>query len=242
MSAAGPLPGAERRVAVFDLDGTITRSDTYLAFLLGFLRTHPQRLVRCVLLPAVLALYALKLRDNSFVKQQFLAAVFGGLSRADMDRAAAIFVERIMATQVRPLALERIRAHRQAGDRVILATASFDVYVDLLAQRLGVDEVVSSRMGWTDDDRVSGHLDGANCYGPEKLRRLTAFLGQRPTATVVAYSDSHADLPLLQWADEPHAINPTEKLAAIAAQTAMTVLDWDAPDAASSPGRSARAV
>ncbi len=237
----GQARDAERRVAVFDLDGTVTRSDTYLAFLLRYLRARPQRLIRCIGLPAVLALYAAKLKTNSFVKQQFLAAVFGGVSRAEMERASAVFVKRILADQVRPAALERIRAHREAGDRVVLATASFDVYVDMLAQRLGVDEVVSSRVGWTADGRVSGQLDGANCYGPEKLRRVTAVLGQRPTETVVAYSDSHADLPLLNWADEPYAINPTETLAAIADQTAMPVLDWNS-DSAPAPGRSARAA
>ncbi len=239
--AAPQAAGASGNIAVFDLDGTITRRDTYLAFLLDTLRRRPVRLFYCGLLPLAVALFKLKLRDNAFVKERFASAILGQMSRADMAAAARRFVDHLMESEVRPAALERIRAHRAAGDRVVLATASFDAYVDILGERLDVDEIIATRALWNDTGRFTGRIDGRNCYGPEKLVRVKAVLGDRPAGRVVAYSDHHADGPLLGWADDAFAVNPTDKLRTIAAEKGYGLLDWNAPAVEAEAGQGALA-
>jgi phosphoserine phosphatase len=46
---------------------------------------------------------------------------------------------------------------------------------------------------------------------------------------VVAYSDSHADEPLLRWAHIGVAVNPTRRLRRRAKAGAFELVDWNSP-------------
>jgi phosphatidylglycerophosphatase C len=54
------------------------------------------------------------------------------------------------------------------------------------------------------DGRVTGRLAGANCYGPEKVRRLLALNPERESYTLFAYGDGRGDRELLAAADHPY--------------------------------------
>ena len=97
--------------------------------------------------------------------------------------------------------MARLAAHRAAGDRCVLVSASLDLWLQPWAQRHGFAAVLCSQLAADADGRASGRLAGANCFGAEKVRRLEAWLaGTRPR--LVAYGDSRGDLPLLDFADE----------------------------------------
>ena len=211
-------------LVVFDLDSTLTQKDTYLAFLLRYLLTHPARLVRTIGLPFDVARFKLGQRDNCWLKRRFLNAILGGADRAEVDGFSRRFVEILWRRGMRRSALNRLAEHQQAGDRVILVTASFDFYVGYLAQRLGIDEVLAPGAEW-EDERLTGKLAGLNCYGVEKLRRLDALLGEsRSEYEVTAYSDHHSDAALLDWADKAVAVAPTAELAAMARRKGWEVM------------------
>jgi HAD superfamily hydrolase (TIGR01490 family) len=214
-------------VAIFDLDGTITRRDTFAAFLLRYLRRHPQRWPRCLPLLALAPLFLCGLIGNTRMKVAALRAVCGGAERAEMTNFSEDFADRCMATLLRAQALARIAAHRQAGDLLVLATASPDVYVEALARRLGFDRVVATAVGWTPEGRMTGGLAGDNLRGAAKLAAVQHLLSAVTPARTVAYSDSDADLPLLRWADRAVAVNPTRRLAEIAAAEGFTIEDWN---------------
>ena len=96
--------------------------------------------------------------------------------------------------------------HRAAGDRVVLVSASFEVYLRPLGELLGVDDVLGTRLQLA-DGVVTGALDGPNCRGPEKVRRLHDWIDReirRPRPMrVVAYGDSDGDREILADADGP---------------------------------------
>jgi phosphoserine phosphatase len=52
--------------------------------------------------------------------------------------------------------------------------------------------------------RWQPRLDGANCKGPEKVRRLQAHLGPLEEVVLEAYGDSRGDRELLLAAELPH--------------------------------------
>ncbi len=221
--------GAARRVvALMDLDGTITKRDTYIPFLVGFLLSYPARLWRVGSLPFAVVLHGLGLRDNAWLKAHFLAAVLGGAPRSEIDPWAAVFVERVVARGLRRKALSVIEHHRAAGHELVLATASLDLYVERLAKRLGFDMVVCTAAEWRSNGTLSGRIDGPNCYGDAKR---AAFWSRVATARdqlyLIAYSDHHADLPILTEADRAVAVNPTRKLLRAAQLGQMEVQDWD---------------
>lgn len=217
--------GEARRTAVFDLDETLTRRDTYLPFLFGYLRRHPRRWTHVARLPFTL-MAVWRWRDRAWLKEQFLLAFIGGEPRARVEAWAADFAEQLALWGMRERGVTQLREHQRAGDRVLLASASFDVYVNHLGAKLGMTDIIASRVRWDGRDRVYG-LDGANCKSQEKLAQIKSRLGDEATGTgVVAYSDSHADLPLLTWAEQGIAVCPSRKLARAVAKRGLSVARW----------------
>ncbi len=225
--AAGRSEETGPKVALFDLDGTITRRDTYLAYLLGFLARHPRRLRRAATLPFAVALYFARLRDNSWLKVTFLRAVLGGMEVRSLAGWTEQFLDRMCRHGLRPGALEAISVHRAAGHHLVLVTASLHFYAEPLGARLGLDAVICTRAVVDGQGRLTGELEGANCYGVQKLRCAQDYLqslGCR-SATVL-YTDHHSDLPLLRSVDRPVAVNPTRQLRAAAARLGIPIEDW----------------
>ena len=215
-------------IVVFDLDRTITRFGTYTPFLLSVARRRPLRLLLAVPLAIAALVYKLGLISRKRLKEHMLCAVLCGAGRDQVARYAASFTSYWAANRVRPGALTAIKEHRSEGDYLILATASLDLYVERFGTHFGFDAVVATRAAWDSMDRLSGRIDGENCFGSEKVRRLEEVLaGGREDATVVAYSDSHADLPLLRWADRAVAVNPSGRLRRIAPGEGFEIVDWN---------------
>jgi len=231
-TSAGPH-GSDETIAVFDLDGTITTRDTTAAFLLGYLREHPRRLARCMPLAVSLAGFAMGAVDNAGLKRAAVSAVLGGASRDEIAASIDRFVPWCLEALVRPTARTRIQAHKHARHRLILASASLDLYVEPIGKALGFAEVICTKVAWTRGQRISGDLDGGNVRSDSKLaavQRAVSLAESAPrSARVIAYSDHQADLPLLRWADQAVAVNPTRRLAAAAAIEGIPIEDWGRP-------------
>ncbi len=219
-----------RGVSVFDLDGTLSTSDTLIAFLLGYLRRNPWRWPHTAPLPVAGLLHVVGLRDNAWVKVRFLRAVLNGTTRDGLAAWTSAFLDDLIAKGLRAEGLREMERRRQAGDLVVLATASVDLYVAPLAQRLSFDETLCTALAWDGDGRFSGDLAGANCYGQEKLARVEGFLREaNATGPLTVYSDHHADLPLLRRADRPVAVCPSRRLRKAAKEAAIPIRDWGRP-------------
>ncbi len=214
-------------VAVFDLDGTLTRYDTYLRYLIGFLLRNPCRVFRTALLPFDVIAHKIGARDNTWLKKRFLSAILSGLTDEDLHAWTHSFVDTLVARGLRPGALERLRQHQLAGDRTILLSASPDIFVREIADRLGFSECECTIAERDQAGRLTGNLAGGNCYGPEKQRRMERLLGNgRAGVHVVAYGDHRSDLPLLRWADEGILVNPSQALGRVARQFQLKTVHW----------------
>jgi HAD superfamily hydrolase (TIGR01490 family) len=216
-------------LAVFDLDGTITRGDTFLAYVTHVLRLRLHRLPHCVGLPIVAIKYGLGRVGNDEVKRRLLNAVAGGASREEIEHFTQSFLEPCIRRMVKPAALKRIAMHAQRGDTLIMATAGMDIYARALGQRLGFHHVLATRAVWK-DDRLTFGLDGPNLRGADKVAAVEGLRAEiapeRPT--ILAYSDHHTDLPLLRYADEGIAVDPTPGLAKAIAGLAIPIERWKA--------------
>ena len=213
--------------AVFDLDGTLTSSDTYKRFLRARLRAKPWRLAHCVPLAWHYRVAVREGRDHIWLKQKALRAIAGGSRRDELLAFAARYAADVVADDVPQVALSAIAAHRQAGDQLVLCSASFDFYVEAIGDALGFDHVICTRAAWQ-NDRLVGDIDGINCFGDEKIRRLDAVVGSGERGTVTAYTDHHSDQPLLDWADKPVAVSPTRHMREAAKSKGYAVEDWHA--------------
>ncbi|MGH9129917.1 MAG: HAD-IB family hydrolase [Acidimicrobiales bacterium] len=123
-----------------------------------------------------------------------------GLSSLAREHAAAL------VTRVRPQMLERLEGHRAGGDRVVIVSASPELYLHAVGEALGVDAVLGTRLEVGADGRLTGALVGRNCRGPEKVSRLKAWISELvgpggAPPHLCAYGDSAGDAELMALAD-----------------------------------------
>lgn len=223
-----PLSPVPACVAVFDLDRTVTRAGTFTPFLLHCMPSRPAAAQSVLAALVPVAAYRAGLLTRGELKARMLACSIAGASRSQVADWAADFVTRWTQSHLRPGAGAAIARHRAAGHHLVLATASFDFYARLFAERLGFDHLIATTSVWDEAGRLCARLDGENCYGPAKLAAVQSYLGKLPVPPrVVAYSDHHTDLALLSWAHEGVAVNPNRKLCRAAKAHHLSVVDWD---------------
>lgn len=190
-------------VAAFDFDGTLTRRETLLPFLLHTLGAA--RVARdTLLLSPTLAGYALKWIPNAVAKERVFIRCLSGMRLDELQRQGESFARQVVPGLLREEAMRRFAWHKRQGHRCVVISASMELYVRPWAQQAGFDEVLATRMLADANGRITGQLAGANCYGPEKLRRLEESLGTRTGYTLYAYGDTRGDRELLSSADYPY--------------------------------------
>jgi HAD superfamily hydrolase (TIGR01490 family) len=219
-------------LAIYDMDRTITRTGTYTPFLIhAARRLTPWRLA---LLPlAIIAMlgYTAKLFDRKRLKEINQHLLLGPhIAPAELSRVTRSFAEATMARNIHPGALANIVADRAAGRRLILATASYRLYVEAIAEKLGFDDVIATNSIRGLDDRIIARVDGENCYGPAKLRMIRAWMAaqgiERSEVRIRFYSDHASDEPVLAWADEAFAVNAHSRLRRMAKARGWPMVNW----------------
>ena len=219
-----------RDLAIYDMDKTITRVPTYTPFLLHVAsRRTPWRLALLPLVALSLLAYALKLLDRARLKELNHRLLIG---RQVSNRALApyldSFAERVMRSNVRPGAREAIEADRAEGRMLVMATASYRFYSRAIGAKLGFDHVIGTDHVEGADGAVCAVIAGENCYAAAKRQMVDAWLGESgiEPAHMRFYSDHHSDGPMFDLADEPVAVNPDDKLAALARANGWRIEDW----------------
>jgi phosphatidylglycerophosphatase C len=198
-----------RDLAVFDLDGTISRRDTLLPYVAGYLGRHPGRLWRLPgALPPLLR-FAFD-RDRGRLKSVVVRRILGGLTPGEISTWNRDFIARLLATGLLAGALERIAFHKAAGHYLVLLSATVDLYVPDLAAALGFDEWICTRLTRHADGRLEGQLATANRRGEEKAVVLRELLARLAPGRSWAYGNSDSDLPHLALVDEGWYINGRE--------------------------------
>jgi HAD superfamily hydrolase (TIGR01490 family) len=146
------------------------------------------------------------------------------------DEAAHIvgpFVEDVIEPLIFSDAMRCIASHRAAGDRILIISATQTFLVQAIAERLGVDDVIGTDLQ-LQHGFYSGAVDGIAAAREGKVMRLRAWLIEQNLSLDGAhfYSDSLNDLPLLEYVEHPHAVNPDPVLRAYAEQAGWDILNW----------------
>jgi len=219
-------------LAVYDMDRTVTRRATYTPFLIHCaMRRAPWRLL---LLPfAVLSMlaYVARLIDRAKLKEINHHLLLGGrIHPSELQPLVESFADQQVASNVRPGAKRAIARDKAQGRRLVLATASYRLYADAIAERLGFDDVIGTGSIIGLDERVHARIAGENCYGPAKMRMISDWIDasglKGAHGHVRFYSDHVSDRPAFEWADEPVAVNPHGKLRKLAEEKGWQIEDW----------------
>ena len=201
------LKTKQRTVAVFDFDGTLTRRDTLLPFLrraYGAPRTSMALLASSLMMARGIVAGG---QERDAAKEAVLSRLLAGRQVDELDAAAKVFADVVIEKGLRAAVLERVQWHATSGHELVIVTASPELYVRPVGERLGFDAVLGTRLETDGAGRLTGRLVGRNCRDNEKVERLRAWLGPEATTgdvTVHAYGDSSGDRQLLGFADHAY--------------------------------------
>ncbi len=188
-------------IAAFDFDCTITTRDTFLPFLS---RAFGTRRVQAAFLK--LGFEGLKVllgysgRDR--FKERLVDELFLGESVNRLTALGEQYADDI-SKWVRPSARKRIDWHQAQGHRLIMVSASLDLYLECVAAKLGFHDLLCRRLS-KNHMQFDGKLRERNCRGPEKVRQLELLLGSLDQYEIYSYGDSAGDKDLLEVSTHPH--------------------------------------
>jgi phosphatidylglycerophosphatase C len=189
-------------VAAFDFDGTLTNGGSVIPFLSTVTSGRKVLAAVVALAPRLLHGAVASGATADEAKQELFERVLAGLPADQVEVVGAEFARRHLERRLRPEVKRRLEWHRDRGDRVVVVSASPEVYVAPAARLLGADGAVATRLEVV-DGALTGRYDGANCRGEEKLRRVREWADaadERP-GRIWAYGNSRGDLHLLEAAD-----------------------------------------
>lgn len=140
------------------------------------------------------------------------------------------FMQQVIASVIKPQALDLLHQHQSAGDEVVIVTATNEFVTRPIARALGVAELMAVELVRDPvSDWFTGEIHGTPSFREGKVTRVEEWLAQRQLrwdqVYTTFYTDSINDLALLERVTQPVATNPDERLRAIAVERGWRILE-----------------
>lgn len=140
------------------------------------------------------------------------------------------FMLTLIEKSIKQSVLDLLQHHRDAGDTLVLVTATNEFVTGPIAKRLGIDNLIAVELEKDASGWYTGAAKGVLSFGAGKVTRVDQWLALHGKAwadvqSSVFYSDSINDLPLLERVHRPVATNPDARLRAIATERGWPILE-----------------
>ncbi len=220
-------------LAAFDVDGTLLKGHVWR----GLIKYHRERkMKRSFLWLFALIHYPLwflaklglwdEVRFRTKWMEDF-AGIFKGRKREEMRDILSAVLENELEQDIRADLLDTLKGHQAKNHIVVLVSGTFQDLLHLLGEKIGVEDVLGTRVEFK-EGRCTGRVIGSACMGSEKVRRIRELISEKEIEVDLpssfAYADSISDLPLLEWVGNPVAVEPEEKLQAIAQERGWQII------------------
>jgi HAD superfamily hydrolase (TIGR01490 family) len=137
------------------------------------------------------------------------------------------FLDSVIAPMILQSGRDLVNQHRDQGETCIIVTATNSFITKPIAQQFGVDILLATDVEEV-DGLLTGKIEGIPCYQEGKVRKLNAWIEANNLNgglnQACFYTDSINDLPLLEQVATPVAVDPDDKLAAIASERHWKIL------------------
>ncbi|NNM51679.1 MAG: HAD family hydrolase [Pseudomonadales bacterium] len=150
---------------------------------------------------------------------EFVLGSLKGRDTLTLSRLQQDYLNEVIRPMILPAGQKLLAEHRARGDRIVIVTATNRFITGPIAHAMGVDDLLATE-GEIIDGRYTGRMVGIPCYREGKVLRVEAWLKSQGLDRHPSrfYSDSHNDLPLLEWVDEPVVVDADERLTQYAAE------------------------
>lgn len=193
---------ANKEVAYFDFDGTITSKDTFIPFLI-FTIGYFKFILLLPLSICILILYISKIISNEKAKELMLQLTISNLSNEYLERKSNSFASSYIDKYIKPEIFERVKYHYENGHIVIIASANLELYLKYFVKRHDLHDIIATKIVFK-NNIATGKLLSKNCYGVEKINRINEYLIKNKLNFIYsyAYGNSKGDFELLNYVNE----------------------------------------
>ncbi len=198
-----------KKLAIFDIDYTITKKETLME-LFKYVIKNDRKNIR--FLPRAIysgIMYALRIYDERKVKETFLKFI-DGIKEEDLAILVKKFYDEKLKTILYDDALKMMKKLKSQGYDIYLISASPEFYINEFYNIKEVDKIIGTKFGFK-DGIFTRKMEGKNCKGEEKVRRLKEVIKNEQIEVdfkeSYMFSDSLSDKPLLDLVGKPYLIN-----------------------------------
>ena len=216
------------KLTLFDLDHTLLSGDSdvlWCGFLMG-----KEVLDRASFEPRNADMEARYKAGTVGVQEfaDFYLGTLAGRTLAEWEPLRQEFLATVIVPRIPQAAQDLVDRHLDAGELVVMTTATNRFITELTAVYLGIEHLLATEPELV-DGAFTGRAHGTLNMREGKVTRLHEWLAARGHALAAfkstAYSDSINDLPLLKAVNKPVAVDPDRKLAAEARERGWTVME-----------------
>jgi len=159
---------------------------------------------------------------------EFAEFAYRPLAENDLDKLTKLH-QQFMQEKIRPIITDKSRSlvekHKSEGDTLVIITATNSFVTGPIAKEFGIENLIATEPE-TNNGKFTGKIAGTPCFQEGKVTRLKKWLLEKniKSENCVFYSDSNNDLPLLKMVKNPVAVDPDDKLKAIAEENNWPVM------------------
>jgi HAD superfamily hydrolase (TIGR01490 family) len=213
-------------LVIFDLDNTILNGDSDYA-MINYL-VHTQALDESAGKQNQLFIDDYQRGELDFdAYTTFALSAYIGMTRSEINEFMLPFVAKVIEPMINTLALKIIHDHGDSGDTILLASATNELIVQPIAQRLDIHNVIGTQVKFI-NGKCTGEYIPPSALGAGKKLLVQQWMQKNnfdDFSGVTFYSDSINDLPLLEAVDFPKAVNPDAMLEKISLKRGWEIID-----------------
>lgn len=188
----------KKKIAIFDFDGTITKEDSFVAYLKFIFPKSKQYRIMLKFAPYILA-YKYKLISAADIRSKLINTL-KGKHLDELHRLGLEHCNENLHKMIRPIIYEKIKWHQSRNHDVVIISASLDLYLKPWCEKMQISHLICNTLKYK-NDLATGYLSNDD-IGPRKLELLKEQFQLAKYEKIYAYGDSEEDKPFLAIANE----------------------------------------
>ena len=186
---------------LFDFDGTITKKDSFVEFII-FSSGKPAFYLGLFLYFPLFVFWKCHLITTEKIKTWFFNYFFKGKHKTDLIQLGKSFYDARLKNMVKPEAIKTIQKIKTENNTICVVSASLDIWLIPFCKEWKID-LLCTKLGYDDSEVFTGHFATPNCKGIEKKRRIKENYDIKKFEKIVAYGDNmNIDKHMFELSDE----------------------------------------
>lgn len=186
------------KLILFDFDKTLTSKDSLIEFA-RYDRSKISFYSKILFLTPVIILYKLGVLNSQQTKERFLGSFFKGLSNDELKKLGKNFSNYIIPKILNPILYDNMLKHIQEGDKVVLVSASMDIWLNEWCSKHNID-LICTKAKFNKDNLFEGKIDGLNVKGHIKKKLVLQKYSLSQFNEIIVYGNKGLDNELFKLA------------------------------------------